>query len=88
MDRFIQFDKAFENATCSRWMAATSPNSRSNDGQGKAKRHLTRYESEGNQFLNCIVAINETWVRSYEPELKSQSTEWHTPDTPRPAKFR
>lgn len=53
-----------------------------------AKNHLVRYENEGQQFLNRIVAIDETWLRSYEPELKSQSSEWHTPDSPRPAKFR
>ena len=34
------------------------------------------------------MAIDETWLRSYEPELKSQSTEWHSPASPRPAKFR
>ena len=25
-----------------------------------------------------IVAIDDTWVRSYEPELKRQPVEWHT----------
>ena len=28
------------------------------------------------------------WVRSYEPEVKRQSAEWHTPSLPRPAKFQ
>lgn len=53
-----------------------------------AKDLLKRYEREGEEFLNRIVAIDETWVRSYEPELKRQSSEWHTPASPRPAKFR
>jgi histone-lysine N-methyltransferase SETMAR len=53
-----------------------------------AKELLTRYEKEGESFLNRIVAIDETWMRSYEPELKSQSAQWHTPSSPRPAKFR
>lgn len=53
-----------------------------------AEKHLKRYEIEGDEFLNRIVAIDETWLRSYEPELKSQSSEWHTPGSPRPAKFR
>lgn len=47
-----------------------------------------RYENEGEQFINRIVAIDETWIRSYEPELKRQSSEWHTPASPRPIKFR
>ena len=34
------------------------------------------------------MAIDATWLRSYEPELKSQSTEWHSPASPKPAKFR
>ena len=34
------------------------------------------------------MAIDETWLRRYEPELKSQSTEWQSPASPRPAKFR
>ncbi len=34
------------------------------------------YEEEGNPFSHRIIAIDETWVRDYEPELKSQSTAW------------
>ena len=49
---------------------------------------LSRFDSEGQDFLSRIVAIDETWVRSYEPELKRQSAEWHTPSSPRPAKYR
>ena len=30
----------------------------------------------------------KTWIRSYEPELKRQLSEWHTPSSPRPIKFR
>ena len=52
-----------------------------------AQTHLNRHENEGDYFINCIVAIDETWLRSYERELKSQSSEWHTPSSPRPAKF-
>ena len=39
-------------------------------------------------MLQRIVAIDETWIRSFEPELKRQSSEWHTKDSPRPLKFR
>ena len=49
---------------------------------------LSRFDSEGQDFLSRILAIDETWVRSYEPELKRQSAEWHTPSFPRPAKYR
>ena len=50
--------------------------------------HLTWYENEGDRFLNRIVVIDETWLRSYGPELKSQFAERHAPDLLRLAKFR
>ena len=53
-----------------------------------AKDLIERYEKEGERFLNRFVAIDETWVMPYEPELKPQSSKWHTPASPRPAKFR
>ena len=49
---------------------------------------LSRFGLEGQDFLSRIVAIDEMWVRSYEPELKRQSAVWHTPVSPRPAKYR
>ena len=49
---------------------------------------LHRYGEEGDEMLQRIVAIDETWIRSFEPELKQQSSEWHTKDSPRPLKFR
>jgi histone-lysine N-methyltransferase SETMAR len=47
-----------------------------------ATNHLSRFSKEGRNFLSRIVAIDETWVRSYDPELKRQSAEWHTPNSP------
>ena len=37
---------------------------------------LERYQNEGENLLNNIITIYETWVRAYEPELKRQSAEW------------
>ena len=53
-----------------------------------ATHHLSWFDLEGQDFLSRIVAIDKTWVRLYEPELKRQSAEWHTPSSPRPAKYR
>ena len=39
-------------------------------------------------FLNRVVAVDKAWIRSYEPELKRQSSEWRRPGSPRPIKFR
>ena len=53
-----------------------------------AEEHITQHEKEGETFLNRTVTIDETWFRSFEPELKSQSTEWHSHASPKLAKFR
>ena len=45
---------------------------------------LNRYSEEGEMMLNRVVAIDKTWIWSFEPELKHQSSEWHTPNSPRP----
>ena len=38
--------------------------------------HLEMYQNEGENLLNNIITIDETWVRAYEPEIKCQSAEW------------
>jgi len=47
-----------------------------------------RFNVEGQAFLCQIVATDETWVRDFEPELKSQSNEWRSPTSPWHKKFR
>ncbi|KAJ4437359.1 hypothetical protein ANN_17500 [Periplaneta americana] len=46
-------------------------------------RRETRYDREGDAFLWRIVALAETWARSYEPLLKRQSNEWRHYWSPR-----
>ena len=50
--------------------------------------HLRRHRREGISFLERIVACDETWAHSWEPELKRQSASWCGPDSPRPQKAR
>jgi hypothetical protein len=45
-----------------------------------------RFNVEGQAFPYRIVAIDETWVRDFEPELKSQSNEWRSPNSLQPKK--
>ena len=49
--------------------------------------HLERYQN-GENLLNNVIAIDETWVRAYEPELKRQSAEWRHEVSPQRQKFR
>ena len=53
-----------------------------------ARKLLKRYGGDGNEMFQQIIAIDETWIRSLEPELKHQSSEWHTKNSPCPEKFR
>ena len=48
-----------------------------------AQALLDRYLREGDDFLGRIVAMDESWARSYEPNLKCQSNEWKHPSSPR-----
>ena len=50
--------------------------------------HMERYQNEGENLLNNINTIDETWVRACEPELKRQSAEWRHEGSPRRQKFR
>jgi len=53
-----------------------------------AEELLRRYRAEGEQFLNGIVAIDETRIRDFEPQLKSHSSQWKHAASPRPKKCR
>jgi hypothetical protein len=45
------------------------------------------FNAEGQPFLLRIVAIDETWVGDFEPELKSQLKEWRSPTSLCPQKI-
>lgn len=45
-------------------------------------------ENEREQFIVRIVAIDENWIRSYEPDLKRQSSELYPQASPRPIKIQ
>ena len=41
-----------------------------------------RYNREGDNFFNCIITGDETWVHHYEPETKRQSMQWKHTSSP------
>jgi len=47
-----------------------------------AEELLRRHKAEGEQFLNRFVAIDETWIRDFEPQLKFQSSQWKHATSP------
>ena len=71
-----------------RWVPHMLSESEKHQHVNIARKLLKRYGEDGNEMLQQIVAIHETWIRSFEPELKRQSSEWNTKNSPRPVKFR
>ena len=39
-------------------------------------------------FLSNVIRSDETWVYAYDPETKTQSSQWKSPGSPRPKKVR
>ena len=71
-----------------RWVPHMLSESEKHQHVNIARKLLKRYGEDGDEMLQRIVAIDETWIRSFEPELKRQSSEWHTKNSPKPVKFR
>ena len=55
---------------------------------GEDQRSYVKIETLRGKTPTEIVAIDETWVRNFEPELKSQSNKWRSPSSPRLKRFR
>ena len=39
-------------------------------------------------FLSNVITGNKTWVYAYDPETKTQPSQWKSPGSPRPKKAR
>jgi len=53
-----------------------------------AQHLLYRFREEVNNFLQNVVAIDEMWIRDFEPELKSKSIKWRGKGFPRSKKCK
>jgi len=47
---------------------------------------LSRYDAEGDEFLDRIITTDETWLYHFDPETKAMSSVWKSPRTPPPKK--
>lgn len=86
----ILTDKMKMRKICARWVPHLLTQEQKDRRLRIARQLRLRYRREGEDFLRRIVTLDETWARSYEPELKSQSAEWRREGspTPRPKKCR
>ena len=71
---------------CARWVPHLLTDEQKASRISLADAHPHQYQREGDDFLRCNVTDDETWARSYEPELKRQNSEWRSPGSPRPRK--
>ncbi len=62
----------------SRWIPHELTGRQQHSRYNIASKHLARYQREPS-FLNKIVAIDETWLKSYDPEDPRQASEWLLP---------
>ena len=58
-----------------RWVPHMLSESEKHQRGNIARKLLKRYGEDGDETLQRNVAIDETWIRSFEPELKRQSSE-------------
>ena len=49
---------------------------------------LKRFRSKEDDFLSCLVTVDESWVHYYEPENKAQSRQSVEPRSPRLKEFK
>lgn len=53
-----------------------------------SKLVLQHFEQSGDDFLQRLVTVDETWLHHYDPETKQQSMQWRHSGSPRPKKFK
>jgi hypothetical protein len=44
-----------------------------------ATTHLQRWRNEGNAVLDGILMVDESWIHSFDTQLKRQNAEWCAP---------
>ena len=69
----------------SRWVPRLLTEEQRNVRATISRSHLRRNRRDSG-FFERIVAGDETWVYSWDPETKAQSAEWRSSSSPRPQK--
>ena len=73
---------------CARWV----PQQLSDDDQarclGWALEFLTQFHALGNNFLECIITGDESWIHFWTPETKEQSKVWKRKEEETLRKFK
>lgn len=73
---------------CTLWVPKSLNDHQKATHVGICFKHLLWYEKEGDEFLDRIVAGDESWCLHYDPETKCMSQQWKHSLSPRPKKSR
>ena len=80
----ILTEKLNKTKKSARWVPHIMTDKEKRQRNSISQKHLRRHRIEKTDFIDRIVAADETWARSFEPELKRQSAQWRSPTSPRP----
>lgn len=73
---------------CAQWVPRHLSEEQKAERVRLCQQHLSRYEKEGDEFLNRIVTGDESWCHHYEPETRRSSMQWKHVSSPPPKKFK
>lgn len=73
---------------CARWVPKELTNNHKENRMMTSLDCLTRYEEDGDEFLDRIVTCDETWISHITPECKRDSMQWKHVTSPRVKKFK
>lgn len=67
---------------CARWVPCLLTEEHKRKHFESGFEFLQRYQKEGNQFLDKIVTVDETWSHSFSLETKRSLLEWKSSISP------
>ena len=73
---------------CTRWIPHLLTDEHKNTRLQLAQSLLSRYEQEGDGFLDSVVPTGEMWVHYFTPRSKCSSMQWHHPGSPKSKKAK
>lgn len=73
----ILHEKLYMRKVCSRWIPRTLNKGQKEERVAAAHEFLELLQWNEEDTFDRIVTGDETWIHFYDPELKSQTMEWH-----------
>jgi hypothetical protein len=84
----MHFGRQYENETHFYEICAKTAERRPEALRVYVCRELKQQDRDDPNFISNITTGDETWVYGYDPDTKQQSSQWKSPNSPRPKKAR